>query len=41
MNYFRNLWKAIDSGWRAGIKQFRTMRSKQRTAARLDDPFAS
>jgi len=32
---------ALDSGWRAGLKQYRRMRTQQRTAARLDDPFAS
>jgi hypothetical protein len=41
MNYLRNLWKAIDSGWRSGMKQYRRVRTLQRTAARLDDPFAS
>ena len=35
-------FKALESGFRAGLKQYRRMRSMQRTAARFgDDPFAS
>jgi hypothetical protein len=32
---------ALDSGWRAGMKQYRRARTLQRNAARIDDPFAS
>jgi hypothetical protein len=41
MTYLRNLWSAIESANRSWLKQYRRMRSIQRTAARLDDPFAS
>jgi hypothetical protein len=34
----RNWIKAIDSGWRAFWKQYKTTRSKQRRAA-MPDPF--
>jgi hypothetical protein len=35
-------FKAIDSANRSWLKQYRRMRSMQRTAARFgDDPFAS
>ncbi len=35
-------FKALESGFRAGLKQFRRVRTQQRTAARFgDDPFAS
>lgn len=39
MGAIRNFWKAIESGWRAGVKQFKTMRTKQRNAASMPDPL--
>jgi hypothetical protein len=32
--------KALESGWRAGLRQYRRMRTLQRNAVLLDDPFA-
>jgi hypothetical protein len=34
----QNLWKAIESAWRAGLKQFRRMRTMQ-ARENLPDPF--
>ncbi len=39
MTTLTNYWKALESGWRAGLKQFRTMRSKQRRKASIPDPL--
>jgi hypothetical protein len=30
--FLQRWFKAIDSGWRAGLKAYRSMRTKQRTA---------
>lgn len=38
MTTLANLWKALESGFRAGLKQFRRMRTLQRNAA-IHDPF--
>ncbi len=38
MNALTNFWKALESAWRAGWKQFRTMRTKQRNAS-MPDPL--
>ncbi len=39
---FLQRWiKALDSGWRAGMRQYRRMRTLQRNAVLGDDPFAS
>jgi hypothetical protein len=31
-----NFWKALESGWRAGVKQFKRMRTLQRKASSPD-----
>lgn len=28
MTYIRNLWTALESGWRAGVKQYRKRRTE-------------
>lgn len=38
MTALRNLWLAMESGFRAGLKQYRRRRSQLRKAA-LPDPF--
>ena len=38
MTTLHNIWKALESGWRAGLKQYRRMRTMQRQAA-LPDPL--
>lgn len=34
----KNLWTALESAWRAGLKQYRKMRTLQRKAV-LSDPL--
>ena len=35
----KNLWKAFKSGWFAGLKQYRRMKTLQRRAANTSTPF--
>jgi hypothetical protein len=35
----RDLWVAIEGGWRAGLSQFRRLRMLQRVAATMPDPL--
>lgn len=39
MTYLRDLFSALDSGWRAGRRQFRVMRTRQRNRAVMPDPL--
>ena len=32
----KNLWTALESAWRAGLKQYRKVRTLQRKAALVD-----
>ena len=32
-------WQALRSGWYAGLRQFRSMRTRQRNARRIADPL--